>query len=902
VADHDDSDRSDAGSAARERVASLAQAYGLSAAALVTAVLVRYWLDPWLGDSLTLVTLFGAVAGAYWIGGVGPAVAVCLLGYLACSYLFIPPRGALTFDTPGTVIGLAAYLFTCSIILGLGKAARHAQAKADDQRELLRVTLRSIGDAVIATDEQARVTYLNPVAATLTGFTEGDATGKPLDQVFRIVNEDTREVVESPARQAMRRGKIVGLANHTVLIRKDGSERPIDDSAAPIRDADGKLAGAVLTFRDVSERRLREQEKAQQHLTARLLAAIVESSDDAIISKSLDGRIESWNTAAERLFGYPAEQAVGRHISLVIPPERIGEEDQIVASLKAGRRIEHFETERVRADGKRIRVSLTISPVKDATGRVIGASKIVRDVTEQRRSEERERQLLAEAAENNAKFGALIENVTDFIGLCDLNGLPFFVNRAGLALVGLDDLEQAKRTPLREFFFPEDQPTIVNEFLPRILERGQGAIDIRFRHFKTGEARWMAYKVLTLPDANGRPFALATVSQDVTERKRLEDGLRRLAQDLAEADRRKNEFLAMLAHELRNPLAPIGNAARSLRTGDIDEKAVRAASAMIERQVRQMARLVDDLLDMSRITRGRIELRRQSVELAPIVRQAAEAVGELYASLGHELVITLPEEPVHLDADPTRVAQIIGNLLHNAAKFTPKAGHVWLTAEHEDAGVSVRVRDDGIGIEPASLPRVFDMFAQVDTSLERSRDGLGIGLTLVKSLVELHGGTVAAASAGLGQGSEFRVVLPRAKSPAALPAATPSPAPTESARRKVLVVDDNLDGAESLALLLELSGYETAQAHDGLEALAVAESFRPDVVLLDIGLPKLNGNETCQRLREQPWGKQAFVIALTGWGQGHDRERSRQAGFDVHLVKPVDHDALLRLLAAGRAN
>jgi PAS domain S-box-containing protein len=426
--------------------------------------------------------------------------------------------------------------------------------------------------------------------------------------------------------KALREGVVVGLANHTVLVQKGGRECPIDDSAAPISDEHGNVSGCVLIFRDVTAQRRMERDKASQLLTARLLASIVESSDDAIISKSLDGTIRSWNAAAERLFGYGAEQAVGRHISLVIPSERIAEEDQIIASLKAGRRIEHFETERLRSDGRRILVSLTISPIKDEAGNVVGASKIVRDVSRQRQAEQRERHLLAEAARANAKFHAffeqgalfagimdvngtileanrlswdacgyareqiigkpfwegpwwtpsphlvqqikaasgqaaagetfraempyfvadgserivdvtilpirddtgqvlflaptgvditdrkraeadrekfvtLIENSTDFIGMCDLNGVPFFVNRAGLQLVGLDNLEEARRVPVASFFFPEDQPRIMQEFFPSVLEKGHGEIEVRFRHFKTGDARWMAYKLLTLPDA-----------------------------------------------------------------------------------------------------------------------------------------------------------------------------------------------------------------------------------------------------------------------------------------------------------------------------------------------------------------------------------------------------------------
>ena len=869
------------------RVPDTLTAYALALAALVAAVLLRYLLDPWMGDALPLVTMFGAVAAGVWLGGYRPAIVVAVAGYLACSYLFIQPRGRVDAADPATLIGLLAYLFTCALIIGFGEATRLAQTRASERREVLRVTLRSIGDAVITSDVDGRVTYMNAVAESLTGWTQADGIGQPLDTVFRIVNEETRRPVENPAARALRERGTVGLANHTVLIRKDGSACPIDDSAAPISDERGTVSGCVLIFRDVTEQRRMERDKAAQLHTARVLASIVESSDDAIIGKSLAGTIQSWNAAAERLFGYPADQAVGRHISLVIPAERLAEEDQIITRLKAGERIEHFETERVRSDGRRILVALTISPIKDDAGNVIGASKIVRDITDRKRAEA-----------DREKFVTLVEHSTDFIGMCDLDGVPFFVNRAGLEMVGLEDIEAARRVPVASFFFPEDQPRIMEEFFPSVLKEGHGEIEVRFRHFKTGAARWMAYKLLVLPDAAGQPVAFATVSQDVTERKRLEDDLRRLAADLSEEDRRKNEFLAMLAHELRNPLAPISNAAHALRLSGRDGDALRPASDMLERQVGLMARLVDDLLDMSRITRGRIELRKDRTELAPIVHQAVEAVRAQYRSMDHEFTVTLPPHPLHLDADPARLTQVVGNLLNNACKFTDKGGHVALTVDQEGGQAIIRVRDNGIGIAAENLPGLFDMFAQVDTSLERSRDGLGIGLTLVKTLVEGHGGTVQVHSDGLGRGSEFVVRLPvLADTARPLPQAAPAEeAPLVS--RRVLIVDDNEDGAESLAMLLQFGGHETHKAHDGVAAIRAAERLRPDAVLLDIGLPGLNGYEVCGRIRQEPWGKDLVLVALTGWGQEEDRQKSKEAGFDAHMVKPVDYDVLLKLLAS----
>ena len=859
--------------------------YGIGVAALALAVLLRWLLDPLMGNTLPLVTLFGAVAAAVWLGGYRLAIPIALVGHVACQYLFMPPRGELNLYNSVDAVGLIAYLFTCALIIVFGEAARVAHVRATQRREIFRVTLRSIGDAVITTDIEGRITYLNQVGESLTGWSHQEALGQPLERVFHIVNAATRKLVENPATRALREGVVVGLANHTILIKKDGTECPIDDSAAPIRDEQRHVSGCVLIFRDVTAQYLAERDKANQLLTARLLASIVESSNDAIISKSLDGVIQSWNAAAERLFGFTTEQAVGRHISLVIPPERSAEEDQIIANLKAGKRIEHFETVRVRSDGQRIVVSLTISPIKDEAGNVVGASKIVRDITERQRAES-ERQ----------KFVTLVENSTDFIGMCDLDGVPFFINSAGLQMVGLDDIEATRRISVREFFFPEDQEKVMNEFFPTVLANGHGEIEIRFRNFKTGEARWMAYKVLILTDAANQPVAYATVSQDVTERKRLADDLRRLAADLSDTDRRKNEFLATLAHELRNPLAPMSNMLEVLKRSDSDAKVLKRAHETIERQLAQMVRLVDDLLDLNRITHDRLELRRIEVELSSVIQQAVEVARPVIDAAGQNLIVNLPSDPIYLNADRARLAQVFGNLLNNSAKYTRAGGRISLTATRMDTEVIVTVKDNGAGIPPDKLHSIFDMFMQVDRSSERSQGGLGIGLTLVKRLTEMHSGSIEARSSGEGEGSEFVVRLPVLSKPTVLVHEAGDSALASTPERRILIVDDNRDSADSLAMLLEITGNKTYMAHDGVEAVEAIEKHRPQVVLLDIGLPKLDGHEVCRRIREQPWGKDIIMLALTGWGQDDDRRRSLEAGFNGHLVKPVDYDKLLELL------
>lgn len=862
--------------------------YAIGIIALAAAILLRRLLDPVMGDSLPLVTLFGAVAVAVWWGGARPAILVAILGYFACDYLFIQPRGeiAIGFRTAEHAVGFAAYLVTSAVIITLGHTARVAQMRASEQHEVLSVTLRSIGDAVITTDTEGRINYLNRVAESLTGWSQTEALGQPLEQVFNIVNETTRSTVESPAKRALREGVVVGLANHTVLIDKNGNERPIDDSAAPIRDEVGHVSGCVLIFRDVTAQRLAERAKASQLLTTLTLASIVESSNDAIISKSLDGVIQSWNAAAERLFGFTADEALGKHISIVIPTERVAEEDKIIAKLRAGQRIEHFETERVRKDGERIFVSLTISPVKDESGNVVGASKIVRDITQQRRVEA-----------DREKFVTLIENSTDFIGIADLNGVPFFVNRAGLDLVGLDSIEDARRVSVSDFFFPEDQDLIKYEFFPAVVKDGHGEVEIRFRHFKTGQPRWMAYKVLTLTDADHQPIAFATVSQDVTERKRLEDDLRRLAANLSEANRRKNEFIATLAHELRNPLAPLSNMVEVLKRADGDRETIETARDTIERQLGQMVRLVDDLLDVNRITHDRLELRKVDVELSIVIQQAIEVARPLLDAARHDLRVSLPDDPIFIDADPARLAQVFGNLLNNSSRYTKPGGSISIEAERLDGEVVVKVKDTGAGIPPDKLDSIFDMFTQVDRLAERSQGGLGIGLALVKRLVEMHGGSVEAKSAGEGKGSEFLVRLPVLSRPATQ-ATTEIAVEKPGTERRILIVDDNRDSADSLAMLLEITGNKTFMAHDGIEAIEAVEKHRPEVVLLDIGLPKLSGHDVCRRVREYSWGKDIVVIALTGWGQEEDRRKSEEAGFNGHLVKPVNYDELLDLLSS----
>lgn len=369
---------------------------------------------------------------------------------------------------------------------------------------------------------------------------------------------------------------------------------------------------------------------------------------------------------------------------------------------------------------------------------------------------------------------------------------------------------------------------------------------------------------------------------------------------LQDADHRKDEFLAMLAHELRNPLAPIRNALQLFQRLVPADAPLQRMRQIVERQVEQLTRLVDDLLDVSRITRGKIDLRMDRFDLAAIVARAVETSRPALDDRRQHLTIALPDEAVFVDGDLTRLAQVVGNLLNNAAKYTPEGGHVWLTASGDGETATIRVRDDGMGIPEDMLPRVFELFTQVETSLDRSQGGLGIGLTLVRRIVEMHGGRVEASSAGPGKGSEFVVQLPARVAPGARAAPGAEPSSPDPARRRVLVVDDNADSAESLAMLLELLHHDVRTAHDGTAALAVAREFRPNVVVLDIGLPGMDGYQVAARMRGEEYGN-PVLIALTGYGQSEDRRRTAAAGFHHHLTKPAHLETLQRLLVEAAA-
>ena len=659
------------------------------------------------------------------------------------------------------------------------------------------------------------------------------------------------------------------------------------------------------------------------------LAAVVESTDDAIITKTLEGVIRTWNTGAERIFGYTPEEIVGDPIFRLLPPDRMAEEADILRRLQHGERVDHFETKRVRKDGRVIDVSVTISPIRDASGRVIGASKIARDITERVRAEAKVRFLadasaaLAELSDYESTLQRIATlSVPAFSDWCwiDMRGADGGIRRLAIAHADPERIafvrELWKRFPPRAndargpmaairtgktdwaplvddgvlALFAHDDAHL--RALQRLALRSFVCVPLRSRAGAIGAVTFMTAESGRIYDRDDLRAA-----EDLAHRAVIAIENARLVAELKESDRRKDEFLAVLAHELRNPLAPIRNATQVLRAKAPPVPELLWARDVIDRQVSQMTRLVDDLLDVSRIAQGKLELRKQRVALSVVANDAVESVRPLLEKWGHHLTVDIPPEPIFVEGDPSRLAQVLLNLLNNAAKYTDQGGRIRLAVQREGEQVAIRVQDNGIGVPPEMLLRIFDMFMQVDRSLERTREGLGIGLTLVERLVALHGGTISASSAGTGQGTEFVVRLPALGDGAAHDAsgdAGDSPVPGSGLR--VLVVDDNQDSADSLAMLLRLAGHEVRTAHDGAAAIGADASFLPDVVVLDIGLPKLNGYQVARRIREQR-GLRPVLIAMTGWGQREDRRRSSEAGFDHHMTKPIDFNTLKSVLA-----
>jgi PAS domain S-box-containing protein len=521
-------------------------------------------------------------------------------------------------------------------------------------------------------------------------------------------------------------------------------------------------------------------------------------------------------------------------------------------------------------------------PIRDAGGAVTGIFVEGAEVTE--------RVVATQAlAESETRFRTLADNIAPLCWMADETGAAFWYNRRWYEYTGLTAGE-ADGWDWASIHDPKVLPEVLKRWRESVATGARFEMVFPLKG-ASGAYRSFLTRAFALRDSSDRIIRWFGTNTDISQQLAAEAALR-------DADRRKDEFLATLAHELRNPLAPLRHAAKVLRAPGADARTRELATTIIERQIQTMAGLLEDLLDVSKITRGQITLHRQRTSVASILETSLEVARPLLDARGHQLSVALPPEPIDVDVDLLRLSQVFSNLLTNAAKYTAPGGRVEVIARAEDAGVYIAVKDSGAGLEPDSIARIFEIFSQVKSTLDRAQGGLGIGLALVKGLVELHGGWVRAASAGLGQGSEFGVWLPSCMSDAA---AAQGEAQRVSAmpikRRRILVIDDNQDAAQTLGLVLEMSGHEVHLAYDGEQAVAKARDLKPQIALVDIGLPKLNGYGVAECIRAEPWGEKMVLIALTGWGQDEDKRRAVAAGFNFHLIKPVDPDQVDELIA-----
>lgn len=810
---------------------------------------------------------------------------------------------------------------------------RRVEAELREQSQWLRVTLSSIGDAVITTDAEGRVTFLNPMAESLTGWSNADAYQRPIDEVFRIINEDTRQNVDNPVHKVLRTGRIVGLDSHTLLISRDGNDRPIDDSAAPIRDESGRIGGVVLVFRDNSAQRRADEDLRRSR---RLLQNVLDNTPAVIYLKDREGKILLANRRYCELAERTIDEVLGK-TDLEVFGDRLDpvahENDRQV--FTTGGPLQFIEQVRV-ADG--VRTFLAVKTVIEDVGYpepvLVG---IATDISEREKAKEEIDRLLHREKRQTLRLVQLASASLSIHSALTVQTVLQVTTAEAQRIIGAHQAisrlaataEQGDATAPQVALFSDKYADASPQSLRREVSSIESLVCRENRAIRLtreqcaaqgepelftvdcGESRrpggWLAAPFV---GRDGRNLGLIELS-DKYEGDFTDDDLSilqqlasvasvaienaRLYQELRDADRRKDDFLAMLAHELRNPLAPIRNALALLGMPDLDAPTRRQANDIINRQVEHLVRLVDDLLDVSRIMRGRIELRPEPVEVRSIIERAVETVQPLIELHQHQLELRVPPQPIWVEADLIRMAQVVFNLLNNAAKYTPAGGRIELIVEPVERGVAIRVRDNGVGIDADLLPHIFDLFTQSKRSVERSQGGLGIGLTLVRSLVEMHGGAVSACSAGSGKGSEFVVSLPTLASQHQRKS-TVVAAPEPSRSLRVLVVEDIVGSAKMMASMLhKFWKHEVRIAHDGLEAIDLAREFHPELVLLDIGLPQLDGYEVARRLRALPETEQAVIVALTGYGTQEDRRRSQEAGFDEHLVKPASVDNLRAL-------
>ena len=737
--------------------------------------------------------------------------------------------------------------------------------------------LESCPDGFVSMDSQWRITYVNSATERINGQRREDLLGRNHWELYPAA-------VGTPfyrgLHQVMEERKPLRIENYY-----EPWNRWFEIDAFPTPDG-----GLAMYYRDITDRKRAEDELRQvrNRLEAALEAATVGIWSWDVVKDRLAG-----DRNFARMFSLPADEVVvglplSRYVVRIHPDDRAPVSALVEQAVETGGRYA-ADYRIVSPDGTVRWVEVRGRVYRDASGQPSTFPGVMTDITERKLVEQQLELISAESERRRRLYETILSNTPDLAYVFDLDHRFVYANEVLLQLWGRTWDEAIGKTCLELGYEPwhAEMHDREIEHVKATRETVRGEVPFA----GTFGRRIYEYIFVPVIGEHGEVEAVAGTTRDVTERKQTEEALR-------EADRRKDHFLATLAHELRNPLAPISNALHIWSLVEHDPAQTGRVRDMMSRQVGQLIRLIDDLLDVSRISRGKIELRRERLDLATIVEGAIEAVRPLVDGCGHELTVVLPDEPVALEGDVGRLMQVFGNLLNNAAKYSGRNGRIRVAAARDGDEVVVSVQDDGPGIPPEMLTAVFEMFVQVDQTLDRAHGGLGIGLTLVKNLVELHGGTVEARSAGLGHGSELVVRLPSLAEDGTQPVDEASTAPHPGLPLpgcRVLVVDDVKPSADTLGMMLAGLGQEIRTAYDGRSALAAAAEFRPDVAFLDIAMPEMDGFEVAKRLRRMD-GSRPVLVALTGYGQEEDRRRALEAGFDHHLVKPASLDALRQLL------
>jgi len=744
--------------------------------------------------------------------------------------------------------------------------------------------LEQVSDAVIALDPEQRLTFLNAAAERLYRVGSGAVLGRKVSEIY--TRHGPFPEGEAAAWSVLREhGEWRGEG---VQRLHDGRELHVESSMSVLRGADGTEAGMLEAIRDIS---VRKQAEADRQQGEQFLKRVTDVTPGVIYVFDLETQCSVFtNRSMAGLLSYTPEEgaAMGDNVAatLMHPDDlaRFPAHLERVRALRDGEIAEFEHRMRDRAGEWHWFHSRDAVFARDAAGVVSQLIGTAIEITERKRS-----------AADLQRVSVLLDTLlhTAPIGFCFLDRDLRFV-RINERLAEINGIPAGAHLGRHVSEVVPNLVESLRDVTGRILATGEAVLNHEFSGetpAAPGVTRFWSESWYPVRNGAGEVMGFGGVVEEITAHKQAEAALR-------EADRRKDEFLATLAHELRNPLAPIRTGIDLLRRAEDRSPLVVSLTAMMERQIGHMVRLVDDLMDVSRVASGKLRLQPERVPLSSVVTDAVEAVRPLIKERGHVLTVTMPPTPIVLDMDPVRMTQVISNLLNNAAKFTDPKGRIALTVVQQSNEVVISVTDTGVGVAVADLPRIFDLFAQIDQSRDRSPGGLGIGLALSKRLAEMHGGTIHATSAGVGLGSEFVVRLPLGhEAPTTLEPSKPEGQVPSGTSRRILVVDDNRDGADTLSMLLRVDGHDTQAAYDGKSALEVAEAFRPEVVLLDIGLPMMDGYDVCRHLRAQTWATGLLVIALTGWGSAQDRRRAQDAGIDHHLVKPVEPAALRQMLA-----